>query len=210
MPWSATPCMVVLFLFAGCSESTPEGSPQSFREGVVQPTPALPGFTLPALGVSSASTDVGLQSPEEIVATLPPAEQARTVINALAFFLTAYRCHTGQFPSQHEGLKALVERPESVQPPESWQGSYSPESFLTDPWGRPYQYRWLDGAEILFDLRSLGPDGVQSEDDLTLDQLRASAQFARRDYIEHFTQLYSRQRPTMPAVPELHPDARTD
>ena len=36
-----------------------------------------------------------------------------------------------------------------------------------DPWGRPYQYH-MPGEERPYELFSLGPDGVESEDDLDI------------------------------------------
>lgn len=177
------------------------------RPALILPTPIVASGPTPS---ASAPPDLTLdtRSPEELVAAMPPDEQARTVINFLGIALFAYRCHTGRYPSAQEGLQALVQRPEALQPPHLWQGAYSPPAFLTDPWARPYEYRWLDGPSILFDLRSLGPDGIESEDDITLAQIPMSARFAQRDYVDHFAQLYSRQSSPAQALLDLTPSPR--
>ncbi len=61
---------------------------------------------------------------------------------------------------EHQGLQALMERPNSAPVPTSWKGPYLRKAVPVDPWGRPYVYvspgvRNPRG----FDLSSLGKDG---------------------------------------------------
>jgi type II secretion system protein G len=201
---------IPLTLLAACSPPDPVDPTPRSPQPAVQPTPAVASYALPHSASASTSTLIDTRSPEELVAAMPPGEQAKTVINFLGIALFAYRCHTGQYPSQQQALRALVERPNDIQPPGLWQGAYSPEIFLVDPWGKPYEYRWLDGPQLLFDLRSLGPDGTESDDDITLAQLSMSARFAQRDYVEHFAQLYSRQGGPAQALLDLAPSTPMD
>ena len=80
--------------------------------------------------------------------------------------LTSYRMHMGDFPTTTEGLQALVSAP--PQRADRWRGPYLSEPKLpTDPWGRPYQYRYPGTHnKHSYDLFSFGPDGQESEDDV--------------------------------------------
>lgn len=70
--------------------------------------------------------------------------------------LDLYRLDVGRYPTQVEGLVALVERPESS---DGWNGPYLRDrEGLVDPWGRSYQYRF-PGEHGTFDVYSLGADG---------------------------------------------------
>ena len=63
----------------------------------------------------------------------------------------------GRYPTQHEGLGALVANPGIGK----WEGPYlKSKGVPVDPWGHPYQYRMpgTDGRD--YDLYSLGPDGT--------------------------------------------------
>jgi general secretion pathway protein G len=78
--------------------------------------------------------------------------------------LTAYRVNMGRYPTTEDGLEALLKKPsdEAV----NWRGPYV-KKINPDPWGTPYQYRYPgEHNESGFDLWSLGPDGVESEDDI--------------------------------------------
>ncbi len=79
--------------------------------------------------------------------------------------LRAYKIHIGQFPTTAEGLLALVDDFGT----EGWRGPYiERETHLKDPWGRPFRYRFPGVKNHgWYDLYSLGPDGIESEDDIT-------------------------------------------
>ncbi|MDE2385447.1 MAG: type II secretion system major pseudopilin GspG [Alphaproteobacteria bacterium] len=70
--------------------------------------------------------------------------------------LELYYLDEGQYPSQNDGLKALVEQPANAP---AWHGPYLKKgSGTVDPWGRPYLYK-QPGEHGNFDLSSLGRDG---------------------------------------------------
>lgn len=76
--------------------------------------------------------------------------------NSLARF--QYDC--GRFPSDTEGLEALLTSPPDLQ--DKWAGPYCRRSDLEDPWGREYVY--IANGVINpggFDLLSFGADGVE-------------------------------------------------
>ena len=91
-------------------------------------------------------------------------QRVDTDIQAITTQLKTYEMMNYRFPTTDQGLKALVERP-SVEPvPARWTKLMSQEPI--DPWGTPYVY--LCPGKIhpeSFDIYSLGPDRVPSDDD---------------------------------------------
>lgn len=83
------------------------------------------------------------------------ADTARLQVKNLAAALDLYRLQVGRYPSQQEGLEALVTAPAGA---ERWNGPYlRTRESLQDPWGVPYVYRF-PGERAEFDLVSLGAD----------------------------------------------------
>lgn len=77
-----------------------------------------------------------------------------TIENALGrFYLDC-----GRYPTDNEGLDALVAAPSGLQ--DRWQGPYLRRSELLDPWGNPYDYRAQGQINPgHFDIISYGADG---------------------------------------------------
>ena len=91
---------------------------------------------------------------------------ARGAVQTLQTQLEIYRQLNGFYPSTEQGLKALVTRPTSSPIPRHWKQLVFHDT-LTDPWGRPLVYRSSASNAIgPYDLFSLGPDGVESNDDI--------------------------------------------
>ena len=79
--------------------------------------------------------------------------EAKNIGTALDLFMI----DAGRYPTQEEGLGALVANPGIPK----WEGPYlKSKGVPVDPWGHPYQYRipGTDGRD--YDLFSLGPDGT--------------------------------------------------
>lgn len=78
--------------------------------------------------------------------------QAKNVVAALNMF----KLDAARFPTQAEGLSALVTAPAGMP---DWNGPYLPQaSAIVDPWGRPYLLR-APGEHGEIDVYSLGSDG---------------------------------------------------
>ena len=82
----------------------------------------------------------------------------------IATALKLYELDNGRYPSSSDGgLNALVAKPAGAS---NWNGPYL-EKKPIDPWGREYKYvspgthRTYD-----YDLYSVGPDGVEGQDDV--------------------------------------------
>ena len=87
---------------------------------------------------------------------------AKAQIEAFAKALGTYRLDMGRYPSNEEGLNALMERPSGTTASSSkWNGPYLLKTVPLDPWGRPYLYRSPGAKGEDFELRSLGRDGQQ-------------------------------------------------
>jgi general secretion pathway protein G len=77
-------------------------------------------------------------------------------VQALETSLDLFDLDVGRYPTDQEGLNALVLKPAGV---DRWNGPYvTKATSLIDPWGRPYVYRQSDSSGN-YTLYSLGPDG---------------------------------------------------
>ena len=95
---------------------------------------------------------------------------ARTDIESnLGTALDLYRMDAGKYPSTEQGLSALITEPTAAPVPAQWNGPYLKKKTVPkDPWGHEYVYEspGTHNADS-YDLSSMGPDGVESEDDVT-------------------------------------------
>jgi general secretion pathway protein G len=83
---------------------------------------------------------------------------AKIQIESFSSTLDLFYLDIGRYPSNSEGLAALVQRPGGVQ---GWNGPYlKGEAVPNDPWGRPYVYR-LPGEHGAYDIVSYGADGQE-------------------------------------------------
>ncbi len=82
--------------------------------------------------------------------------------------LDMYELDNGDYPTTEQGLRALLEKPNSAPEPMQWNGPYLKKKKLpTDPWKKNYVYVAPGGHNTNeYDLYSYGPDGVESEDDI--------------------------------------------
>ena len=83
------------------------------------------------------------------------SQTARIQLENLGTTLQLYYIDNGQYPSEAQGLRALLENPGVLT---DWNGPYTEPAKLIDPWGREYHYR-QPGKEADFDLFTLGRDG---------------------------------------------------
>lgn len=86
-------------------------------------------------------------------------------IRSLEASLMAYKTQNMFYPTQPQGLEALVARPTTDPQPKRWTQMVKVEGIL-DPWGHKVQYRnpgRRNPAGV--DVFSLGPDGQEGTDD---------------------------------------------
>jgi len=62
-------------------------------------------------------------------------------MDAVVTALTQYYADNGSFPTDEQGLDALLRRPEVGEPALRWRGPYTQDpALLLDGWGRPFHY----------------------------------------------------------------------
>ena len=87
----------------------------------------------------------------------------------LSASLDLYELDNGKYPTTEQGLIALIQKPTTSPVPNNWNGPYLKKKKIPlDPWGREYVFV-CPGIHNTDDyvLTSYGPDGVQSNDDIT-------------------------------------------
>ena len=124
------------------------------------------GFTL--IEILIVVGIIGLLASVLITNLIGRAGQARvdltsTQIRQLEQALEMYKLDNGRYPTEEQGLAALVREPSSAPIPRRYNpGGYLKADSITDPWGMRYQYKrpGVHNAHS-FDLFSVGPDGVE-------------------------------------------------
>ncbi len=81
---------------------------------------------------------------------------AKTDIGTIMQALKLYKLDNGFYPTQQQGLQALVVKPDSPPIPGNWKPYL--DKLPTDPWGRAYQYL-NPGIKGPVDVFSYGADG---------------------------------------------------
>lgn len=120
------------------------------------------GFTLVELMV--VIVIIGLLATVVAINVLPSQDRAmvgkaRADISVLEQAIETYRLDNLAFPTDQQGLQALVSAPSDLTRPERYrQGGYV-RRLPTDPWGNPYQYRRSSAHGGQFDVFSFGADG---------------------------------------------------
>lgn len=88
-------------------------------------------------------------------------QAARSQIEMLGLALEAYHLDLDDYPRSADGLEALRVRPAEVSDTEIWRGPYIKRDVPTDPWGRPYVYRYPGLVDsTTFEILTLGRDGI--------------------------------------------------
>ena len=82
---------------------------------------------------------------------------ARANLSTLTGALKRYKLDNQAYPTNEQGLDALVRRPATGPQPANWKPYL--EKLPADPWGRPYQYL-SPGIKGEVDVFSFGADGV--------------------------------------------------
>lgn len=85
---------------------------------------------------------------------------ARQDIGTIIQALKLYRLDNGSYPSQEQGLAALIQKPTIDPQPNNWKDGGYLERVPSDPWGNGYKYL-NPGAHGEIDVFSYGADGKE-------------------------------------------------
>ena len=86
------------------------------------------------------------------------SQTAKVQIQNITAALELYRLDVGRYPTQEEGLGALVAAPATAP---GWNGPYLQKSAaLRDPWAQPYLYK-IPGQHGEMDVYTLGSDKAE-------------------------------------------------
>jgi len=99
------------------------------------------------------------------------AANAAAAAASLGAALDAFATDGGRYPTNAEGLDALIHQPPDIR---KWNGPYLRSAAIaTDPWGNRYSYTETGGA---YRVTSPGPDGKPgTPDDITASGPRAGS-----------------------------------
>lgn len=86
---------------------------------------------------------------------------ARQDIGTIMQALKLYRLDNGIYPTQEQGLDALIIKPEIKPIPYNWKDGGYLERLVNDPWGNKYQYL-NPGLHGDIDVFSFGSKGLSS------------------------------------------------
>ena len=91
---------------------------------------------------------------------------AKNQINQFHSALDLYRLNVGTYPSDQQGLTALISPP--AENAAKWQGPYvKTPNIPNDPWETPYKYTLVNADQV--QISSAGPDKTEgTADDIVL------------------------------------------
>jgi len=128
------------------------------------------GFTL--IEIMIVIVIIGVLASLVIPRIIDRPDQARAIkakqdMRTMEASLQLYKLDNFTYPTQQQGLLALVKRPTQGAPAANWSGPYL-ERLPKDPWGGEYYYR-MPGEYGSLDLFTLGADGVEGGVDSASD-----------------------------------------
>lgn len=80
----------------------------------------------------------------------------------IALALDLFELDMGRYPTAEEGLVSL--RQYLAEGKDNWKGPYL-KKMPKDPWGKDYKYKCPGTHNNDYDLYSLGPNGMEGDDD---------------------------------------------
>lgn len=91
-------------------------------------------------------------------------QAARAKMNEFSAKLETYRMVSGMYPSQNQGIAALVEKPTSAPEPRRWKQQF--KILPLDPWGQEYLYFYPGKQDTTtYEVLSKGADMEEGTDD---------------------------------------------
>ena len=92
---------------------------------------------------------------------------AKQKVAVLEAKVLEFQVDCGRFPSNQEGLQALLQAPSDVD--DRWKGPYVKGKDIIDPWGVEIMYQYPGRQNADFDLFTYGVDGQEGGEDESAD-----------------------------------------
>jgi hypothetical protein len=166
--------LIGIGLLSGCSPDVASPDLEQASQVQADRQEVTPNLTTQPAAEDKLALEKAMKkmNPEDINATLAsmqPEERTEVVLRFVSFALLFYYSVYNRYPTVEEGLDILLNPPPA--PNGKIYDPFAREVLLLDGWQRKLQYTILTFANGLpgFKLRSLGPDGVPSEDDVAPD-----------------------------------------
>ena len=100
--------------------------------------------------------------------SVKPIHNARSDVEALNLALDIYRLDNYTYPTQEQGLRALVSKPTTHPVPQNWKAGGYIKKLYPDPWGNQYQYS-NPGINCDVNVYTLGADGTRGGNGVNSD-----------------------------------------
>ncbi|MEY2776181.1 MAG: hypothetical protein RLY30_279 [Pseudomonadota bacterium] len=121
------------------------------------------GFTL--IEILVVVVIIGILAAFVVPSVMSKPDEARVVaakqnLSGIVQALALYRLDNYAYPSQEQGLSALVAAPTAAPLAPNWKAGGYLQKLPQDPWGRPFIYKVTpDGLDV--EIISLGADGKE-------------------------------------------------
>lgn len=130
-----------------------------------------PGFTL--IEIMVVVIIIGLLASVVVLNILPNVDKAKVAkakqdIGGLELALKEFYLDNSKFPTNEQGLTALVTQPTDPTI-KNWKAGGYVERISKDPWGNDYVYAFPGTHGKAYDLCSLGADGQPGGDGINAD-----------------------------------------
>ena len=132
----------------------------SFRQRALA-RQAARGFTL--IEIMVVVVILGILAALVVPKIMSRPDEARIIaakqdIASISQALKLYRLDNGRYPTQDQGLNALIQKPSTDPIPNNWKDGGYLERLPNDPWGNGYKYL-NPGVHGEIDVFSYGADG---------------------------------------------------
>jgi hypothetical protein len=181
------PSILIAVLIGGCAPRVASDQEEAQEESAPASAPAAqapaqePAPQEPVSADSAPAGDMGMpanpmqmqkmteEEMERTLRELPPEEHTHVLIRFNSMVLLLFHSIYHRFPTADEGLEIFLAPPPA--PDGKDRESLAKPVHLQDAWDRPFSYELIELEEGVpyFKVKSYGPDGVPSGDDIEVE-----------------------------------------
>ncbi|SDE10962.1 general secretion pathway protein G [Paraburkholderia lycopersici] len=132
--------------------------------------------------VNSIASHLGAATEEDRTYQIKRLAAAQDIA-VISTALKLYKLDNGAYPTQAQGLQALIEKPTTEPIPTNWKENGYLTDLPKDPWGRPYQLTNPGNHGYDLDVYSFGP-GSDSYHPLIMGSWQDDVRALEKTYVE--------------------------